>query len=123
MMWSHMRAFVALALAAAAAISAGQPGPSVFPTVESFAARADSLFTGDVAAEYSADGKRIMTASSEGTVSIWDASTGAEICTVATFGDGNWVVASADGRFDSNSASQGMRRSPGLFHEIVFGTR
>ena len=54
------------------------------------------------AVTFSPDGRFVLTGSADGTSRLWKAETGAEICRLVSFKDGNWVVVTPDGRFDTN---------------------
>jgi hypothetical protein len=51
---------------------------------------------------FSADGKTVLTGSTDTTSKLWDAATGRELCTLISFDDGTWAVTDPDGRFDTN---------------------
>ena len=51
----------------------------------------------------SADSKRLVTGSIDGTTRIWNANTGKELCRLLTLSDGTWVVLDDKGRFDSGA--------------------
>lgn len=54
-------------------------------------------------AQYSNDGRKIWTASEDGTVGVWNATTGDLIARLASFGGSNdWVCMTADGYFDGS---------------------
>lgn len=56
------------------------------------------------------DGRFIVTGSKDCTVRLWNPTSGRELCRLMSFDDGTWVVADADGRFDTNN----LERIPGL---------
>jgi WD40 repeat protein len=55
---------------------------------------------------FSHDGKIIVTASTDGTVRLWNATTFVELCTIAELTDGHWVVTDKEGRFDTDAAGE-----------------
>jgi WD40 repeat protein len=57
-------------------------------------------------ASFSRNGKTIITASTDGTVRLWSASTFGELCTIAELADGHWVVIDPEGRFDTDAAGE-----------------
>jgi WD40 repeat protein len=52
---------------------------------------------------FSPDGRFIVTASEDSTTRLWNAATGKEFCRLISFRNGDWVVVSDDGRFDTNN--------------------
>jgi len=68
------------------------------------------VFTGHNAqvkeASFSPDPHVVLTSSEDGTSRLWDLTTRKELATLMTYGDNEWAVVTADGRFDgSNLAS------------------
>jgi len=51
---------------------------------------------------FSPDGKKILSASSDGTVRLWDVSTGKEIAQFISFDDGEWIVITPDGYYNTS---------------------
>ena len=58
---------------------------------------------GVTSAIFSPDGHTILTASRDGTTRFWKVQTGQELARLVSFIDSTWVVATPDGRFDSNN--------------------
>jgi hypothetical protein len=52
-------------------------------------------------AEFSSDGRLVMTRD-RGYTMIWDTNTGKELCRLTSLPDGNLIVVTSDGRFDTN---------------------
>ena len=48
------------------------------------------------------DGRRILTGSADGTVRLWDASSGAELASLVSFTDGGWAVVDPAGHYDAS---------------------
>jgi len=51
---------------------------------------------------FSPDSKQILSGSSDGTIRIWDVSTGKEIAQFISFVDGEWIVITPDGYYNSS---------------------
>jgi WD40 repeat protein len=67
--------------------------------LQTFAGHTSIVETGAI----SADGKRIFTGSTDGTVRIWDAETGKELAALYAIDGGNdWLVVTPDGHFDGS---------------------
>jgi hypothetical protein len=50
-----------------------------------------------------ADGQRILTASDDGTIRLWDGETGQELCAMVSFNTGkDWFVVTPEGLFDGS---------------------
>lgn len=66
-----------------------------------------TLFRGHKLAVYSAafssDGQRIITGSGDGTMRIWDAATGREIIQAIGFTNGQWIVITPEGYYNSSA--------------------
>lgn len=56
-----------------------------------------------VDARLSPDGLYLTIASEDGSVSFHDLKTGAEVCRIFSFAEGDWVAVTPDGRFDTNN--------------------
>jgi WD40 repeat protein len=54
-------------------------------------------------ARFSADGKRIITGSGDGTVRLWDAASGREITQSIGFTNGEWIVITPEGYYNSSA--------------------
>ncbi|MGH9878023.1 MAG: WD40 repeat domain-containing protein [Nitrososphaerales archaeon] len=61
-------------------------------------------FTGQLlGAGFRPDGKTLVSWKfDDAAIKVWDVSTGTELASLVTFEDGRWVVATPDGRFDTN---------------------
>ncbi len=57
-------------------------------------------------AAYSADGKRLLTGSFDGTTRLWDAASGRELCRLLSFRDGSWAVIDPAGRYDADAKAE-----------------
>src|SRR5207249_4657691 len=55
---------------------------------------------------FSHDGRYVITGSSDSTTRIRRADSGAEVCRLITFINGDWIVVAPDGRFDTNNLDQ-----------------
>lgn len=67
--------------------------------------------TGSVnSVDFSPAGDLVLTGSEDGTTRLWRTATGDEVCSLASLADGAWVVATPDGRFDTND----LERARGL---------
>ena len=53
--------------------------------------------------KFSKDGHLAITSSDDGTSRIWSIETGKEICKLTSFANGDWIVTTPDGRFDTNN--------------------
>src|SRR5262249_35439286 len=62
---------------------------------------------------FSPEGKRVLTGSMDGTVRLWDADTGQELCQLVSF-DKGWAVFDSAGRYDASNPDE----LPGL-HWVV----
>lgn len=51
---------------------------------------------------FSPDRRFLVTTGNDATTRLWDPRSGAEICRLVSLEDGTWVVATPDGRFDTN---------------------
>ncbi|MEI6315540.1 MAG: caspase family protein, partial [Syntrophus sp. (in: bacteria)] len=54
-------------------------------------------------AVFSADGKRIITGSGDGTTRIWDAAAAREITQAISFTDGEWIIITPEGYYNSSA--------------------
>lgn len=54
-------------------------------------------------AVFSADGKRIITGSGDGTIRLWDVNSGREISQAIGFTDGEWIVITPEGYYNSSA--------------------
>ena len=64
---------------------------------------------GVTAGSFARDGGLVLTGSSDGTARLWrNMGDGKEICRLAFFKDGTWVVTDGEGRFDTNNI-EGLR--------------
>jgi WD40 repeat protein len=54
---------------------------------------------------FSSDGRFILT-ENDRSASLWDRSTGREVCRLVSFRDGTWAVVDPEGRFDSNNLEE-----------------
>ena len=52
---------------------------------------------------FSSDGKRIITGSGDGTVRIWDTASGQEISQLISFTNGEWIVITPEGYYNSST--------------------
>ena len=52
---------------------------------------------------FSSDGRVIITSSTDGSNRFWSVETGKEICRFSSFQNGDWIVNTPDGRFDTNN--------------------
>jgi WD40 repeat protein len=52
---------------------------------------------------FSENGNVILTESSDNTTKLWDTLTGKEICQLVSSENGDWIVTTPDGRFDTNN--------------------
>ncbi len=57
-------------------------------------------------AAFAPNSQTVLTASWDGTTRLWDLRTGKEIVRLMSFTDGTWVVATPDGRFDTNNLEE-----------------
>jgi len=55
---------------------------------------------------FSPDGCRIVTAGSDGGIRLWETQTGVELCRLIRFQDGGWILATPDGRFDTDNLDE-----------------
>ena len=51
---------------------------------------------------FSPDGKQVLSGSSDGTISVWDVSTGKKIIQFISFDDGEWIVITPDGYYNAS---------------------
>ena len=78
-----------------------------FRTVDGIRAGMLALNESDIqAVAFSTDGRMAATAGSTRMTRIWNAEKGEEIARLVSFVDGTWLVAAADGRFDTNNLEE-----------------
>ena len=56
--------------------------------------------------EFSPDSRLILTSGSDKLQRIYDAQTGAEVCSFVAFADGGWIVVDPEGRFDTDNLDE-----------------
>lgn len=52
------------------------------------------------------NGRIALTASGDSSLRLWDTATGLELCRLVSFDNGDWVVITPDGRFDTNNLDE-----------------
>ena len=70
--------------------------------------RGDSGFVRSLS--FSSDGRTLASGSADSQAKLWDMATGKELCSLITLEKNDWVVATPDGRFDTNN----LERMQGL---------
>lgn len=59
-----------------------------------------------ISAVFAPNGSSVLSAGMDGTTRLWNTKTGKELVRLVNFTDGGWVVASPDGRFDTNNLDE-----------------
>jgi WD40 repeat protein/uncharacterized caspase-like protein len=70
----------------------------------------ESHLANGLSVSFSPNGRFILTGSQDGAMAVWDFVSGQELCRLTSFENGDWVVTTSDGRFDTNNLEdiQGM---------------
>jgi WD40 repeat protein len=58
--------------------------------------------------KFDADGRFLFVAGGDGVTSVWDFSTGKQVCAIVSFRDGSWAVTDPEGRYDASNPDQAV---------------